>query len=144
MFRNALAGCRDMYVLHMRGSKVIDKAVKAGQGSWPLNACPMDGGGLATTKRGLVTVWRREQDLFVVLPGESEKRIGEGKDIALAAGDNQVYAVWSQGEGIRYWANGREGSLSEAGAFASVITLPDGSAIAAWEGNGAISLARLP
>ncbi len=104
----------------------------------------MDGGGLALTKSGLATAWRREQELFVVLPGEAEQRVGEGKDIALAASGDQVYAVWSQGEGIRYWASGRAGTLAEVGAFASVIALPGGSALAAWENNGAISLARLP
>ncbi len=144
MFRNALAGCRDMYVLRMSAGKVIDKPAKAGQGTWPINACPMDGGGLANSSKGLAAAWRREQELFVVLPGDAEQRVGEGKDIALAAAGDQVYAVWSQAEGIRYWTNGRAGTLSESGAFASISTLPDGSALAAWENNGAISLARLP
>ena len=58
MFRNSLAGNRDMYVATSKDDgKTFVPAKKVGQGSWKLNACPMDGGMLAAGPKGsLVTV----------------------------------------------------------------------------------------
>jgi hypothetical protein len=52
MWRNQLAGARDMYLAHSEDNgQTFSQAVKLGRGTWPLNACPMDGGGLATGQR---------------------------------------------------------------------------------------------
>src|SRR5260370_1332262 len=53
MWRNALDGNRDMYVAHSKdGGVSFGRARKLGEGSWELNACPMDGGGLAIDAQG--------------------------------------------------------------------------------------------
>lgn len=48
MFRNFLNGNRDMYLSKsVNGGKSFNEVQKLGVGSWKLNGCPMDGGGLA-------------------------------------------------------------------------------------------------
>src|SRR5215813_8143328 len=47
MWRNALQGSRDLYITSSRDGVRFEPARKIGVGTWPLNACPMDGGGLA-------------------------------------------------------------------------------------------------
>ncbi|MBI1791756.1 MAG: exo-alpha-sialidase, partial [Acidobacteria bacterium] len=61
MWRNNLAGSRDMYVARSTdGGHTFSRAEKAGTGTWVLNACPMDGGGLALGPDGkVVSAWRR-------------------------------------------------------------------------------------
>ncbi len=47
MWRNALGGARDLYAaLSSDGGQTFAPAVKLGTGTWKLNACPMDGGGV--------------------------------------------------------------------------------------------------
>lgn len=53
MFRNWLKGNRDLYVIKSsNGGSSFEQAQKLGEGSWKLNGCPMDGGGLAIDKDG--------------------------------------------------------------------------------------------
>lgn len=47
------------------GGASFGKAQKLGEGSWKLNGCPMDGGGLAIDENGDVqTVWRRKNTIL--------------------------------------------------------------------------------
>ena len=46
MWRNWLGGSRDMYLTRSRDGVAFSKPEKLGTGTWPLNACPMDGGGI--------------------------------------------------------------------------------------------------
>ena len=117
------------------------KAVKLGDGTWQLNACPMDGGGIAVANGEGVTAWRRDNDVYLAIPGKKETRLGTGKDISLAADGTNVFAVWSD-TGIRSWVSGKVESLSEAGAFPVVVGMGDGSALFAWEQQGSIALRR--
>jgi hypothetical protein len=55
----------------------------------------MDGGGLAVSGGRVLTVWRREEDLWMDEPGKPESRLATGKDGALAAQPDRVFAVWS-------------------------------------------------
>ena len=43
MFRNVLGGNRDMYTLRFTSGKIISEPVKAGEGTWAINACPWMG-----------------------------------------------------------------------------------------------------
>jgi hypothetical protein len=42
---------------------------KLGSGTWKLNACPMDGGGLTSAGGRTVTAWRRNGEIFMAEPG---------------------------------------------------------------------------
>lgn len=105
MFRNSLAGNRDMYVATSTDEgATFGPATKIGQGAWKLNACPMDGGMLAQRPNGsLVAVWRRNGEVF------STSSI-EGKEQMLARGQQPWVAATASGAVI-VWTDGREGNL---------------------------------
>ena len=143
MFRNVQGDSRDMFVLRLRDGRVVSTPVKAGNGSWKINACPMDGGGLAVSGNRLLTAWRRGEEIYLAQEGEAEMHIGSGKDVALAATGGKVFAIWSQAGGVEAWESGHVEALSKTGAFPALTTLPDGTALAAWEEEGGIALRRL-
>ena len=66
LWRNALGGARDMWTAASSdGGHTFAAAHKLGEGTWTLQACPMDGGGLAIAPDGaLLTAWRRERTVF--------------------------------------------------------------------------------
>ncbi|OYW24498.1 MAG: hypothetical protein B7Z55_02000 [Planctomycetales bacterium 12-60-4] len=105
MFRNALGGQRDMFLTSSDDGKKFTTGRKLGKGSWKLDACPMDGGMLACDGQdGLVTVWRRDNQVFATLgSGAAEKPLGPGQ---------QPWAAWSAAGPIIVWTGGREGALS--------------------------------
>ena len=105
MFRNSLSGQRDMFLASSDDGKKFIKGRKLGKGSWKLDACPMDGGMLASDgKEGLVTIWRRDNQVFATLgTGASEKLLGSGQ---------QPWAAWSAAGPVLVWTQGREGTLS--------------------------------
>jgi photosystem II stability/assembly factor-like uncharacterized protein len=144
MFRNALAGSRDMYLLKIRDGQVTAKAQKLGLDTWQLNACPMDGGGVAIDNGRLITAWRRDKDIYLAEPGQKESRIGTGMDPALAASHGTTYAIWNHAGAIEASVAGKTETLATAGgAFPTIVALPSGGALAAWEENGKIELRRL-
>ncbi len=143
MWRNALAGDRDMYVASSNdGGATFVNAAKVGSGSWKLDACPMDGGGLAVNKQGkLVSVWRRASDVFLAEPGSPEQRIEVGKDAAIAIGSSGVYAIWISNGAVRARIPGKAEPvvLAPQGAFPQLVAVPGGPVIAAWEDHGQIA-----
>jgi hypothetical protein len=142
MFRNSLGGNRDFYLATAPDAEHFE-SVKLGRGSWRLNACPMDGGGMGEFQGSVITLWRRENDLFVARPdGQAEERLATGKNPAIALRGNGYYAVWSAPEGIMAKVPGKAAYLlSPAGTF-PVIT-GRGPVTAAWEENGKIRSERL-
>ncbi len=135
MFRNWLGGSRDMYLAKSGDGVHFSPAEKLGKGTWKLNACPMDGGGLAVVKGQVVSAWRRDGEVFVARPGEAEKSLGRGIDVSLAVGENGFYAVWSTPNGVFLSApgNAEPKAISANGGFPSIAALPGGKAVAAWE-----------
>jgi hypothetical protein len=98
----------------------------------------MDGGGLAISGGHTFTAWRRAEDLFLAEPGREEMRLGTGKDVALAVAGGIPYVAWTSGRKVELWTDAKTSVLSEAGGFAALAGLADGSVVAAWEENGAI------
>jgi hypothetical protein len=145
MWRNVIDGSRDFYTLRIRDGKPVSPAVKQGTGTWKLNACPMDGGGLAVLNGELVSAWRRDHDLYFAEAGKPEVKIGMGQDVALAVNGKGAYTIWSTAGGIEAHLPGAKAPthLSDSGAFPALLTLPDGAILAAWEENGSIATRRL-
>ena len=143
MWRNWLAGSRDMYLTRSNDGIGFSKPEKLGAGTWPLNACPMDGGGLAASGGRIVTAWRRGENVFLDEPGKPEMQIGSGKDVALALSANRPYVIWTNGEAIEYWTAGKIEVLSKTGGFPSLAALPDGQVLAAWEEDSGIQIRLL-
>lgn len=96
MWRNWLNGARDMYLARSDdGGRTFGPARKLGAGTWPLGACPMDGGALSVSVGGSVsTFWRRGGEMFLCAPGDPERRIGAGQQGWVAAGSGAPYLVW--------------------------------------------------
>ena len=46
----------------------------------------MDGGGIVMEHGQVVSAWRRESDVYLAAAGKPERKIGSGKDVAIAAG----------------------------------------------------------
>lgn len=101
-WRNSLAGARDMYVASSADEgRTFGKAVKLGRGSWPLKACPMDGGAIAVAAPGKVaTAWRRDKSIFLLLGGQREERdLGAGEQPWIAATADGPFVVWLKKRG---------------------------------------------
>ena len=145
MWRNWLAGARDMYLARSRDGVTFSKPEKLGTGTWQLNACPMDGGGLAVAQNRVVTAWRREHEIFLASPGEREVAIGEGVDVAIAGGA-EVFTQSGRHRRRSMLLPGKEQSITVApkGTFPSVCVLSNGHALAAWEDDGKVQVQQIP
>lgn len=136
MFRNWLNGSRDMYVTASEdGGSTFLPAVKMGEGTWKLNACPMDGGGMSVTKSGvLTTVWRREKQLFTSTMGAPEVFLAEGRNASIATTSQKTFITWQdQGQvWLRTSAQKPPVSLG-TGRFPRVLALNETQAFCVWE-----------
>jgi hypothetical protein len=143
MFRNWLNGSRDMWLATSRDGGKSFASVKVGQGTWALNACPMDGGGLAVKANGkVVTSWRREQNILWTDGADFQDPNWKGKDSALALDTNgKPLIVWTEGMRVMVY-DGSVRELAGHGGFASVAASSAG-ALAAWETGTGISVQRL-
>jgi hypothetical protein len=96
MFRNWLGGARDMYLAKSTtDGKSFEPAQKLGRGTWPLNACPMDGGAIAIGPSGdVTTVWRRAGHVYLCRPGQDEVDLGEGRQPWATCSVSGIRAVW--------------------------------------------------
>jgi hypothetical protein len=102
MWRNSLAGNRDMYVCQSAdGGRTFGEAAKLGAGTWPLKTCPMDGGAVAAVSPDkLATIWRREKSIYLTVPGDAqEKLLGPGEQPWIAANKAGPFAVWVEKRG---------------------------------------------
>lgn len=144
MFRNKLGGSRDLYTLRLRDGQPVGTAVKQGDGTWKLDACPMDGGGVAVRGGQISSAWRRDHDVYLATPGTPEIKLGPGQDVAFAANSKGFYTAWSTPLGISLQAPGAVAplQLSRAGGFPALLALPDGGVLVAWEENGSIVATR--
>jgi hypothetical protein len=138
MWRNAVGGSRDMYAMKLPDGM----PVKQGTGTWKLDACPMDGGGLVARDGRLSSAWRREHEIYLAEAGKAEIPLGAGQDVALGANAKGLHAIWNAGGAIQLYTAGKTEKLADAGAFPAIVTLGDGAMLAAWEENGAIGLRK--
>jgi hypothetical protein len=96
MFRNWLNGNRDLYLIQSSdGGNTFGQAQKLGSGSWALDGCPMDGGGLVINNSGTPeTVWRRQGTIYACEPGKEEKKLGEGKNCTMESVNGKNIYAW--------------------------------------------------
>lgn len=105
MFRNSLGGKRDMYVMSSTDNgKSFTTAEKLGHGTWPLDACPMDGGMLACLSDGTIeTAWLRDDKVYLATNAAAP-------EVLLGRGQQPWIATTNKGSVI-VWTTGREGDL---------------------------------
>ena len=145
MWRNVLDGSRDFYVASSTDGVHFAAATKLGEGTWKLNACPMDGGGLEIDGAKAISAWRRDTDIFLA-EGTTERRIGPGKDVALArGGKHETYLAWTTDGGIEALTpkSAEPFNLAKVGGFATLVALEGGGVLAAWETHDSIEMKRL-
>lgn len=143
MFRNSVNGDRDMYLATLKEGETV-QIVKLGRGSWKIDACPMDGGGMAEFNGRVVTLWRREARLFLApADGAGEEFIATGRNPAVTLRQDGIYAIWSSPEGIVVMTPGKSArSVSKTGAYPSIAAT--GPVVVAWEDAGKIHVERVP
>ncbi|MBI5851275.1 MAG: exo-alpha-sialidase [Planctomycetes bacterium] len=102
LWRDAIEGDRDMFagVLDPAGERITDPA-PVGEGHWKLDACPMDGGGLALDSDDrLMSVWRRDDSVYWSLGRGNERRLGRGSNPSVAVSGATALAVWQRDESL--------------------------------------------
>jgi hypothetical protein len=143
MWRNVMDGSRDMHIASSTdGGLHFTQASKLGEGTWKINACPMDGGGFVADVDGnLTSAWRRENQIFVTEPGKAERTLGPGKDVTLVRNARGLFVAWTRETSIvAQGPSDKEPKILGAdGGFVHLLALEDGrKVLAAWESKGAI------
>lgn len=140
LWRNSLGGNRDMYTsVSSDGGATFGPAAKLGTGTWPLDACPMDGGAIAVAGRRVATIWRRGPDVFLVEAQQPERRLGIGEQPVLALTDQGSWAAWltKRGESLLLLKPGKEqpNQLATDAADPVIAAGPQGlgPVVAVWE-----------
>ncbi len=103
MWRNHLAGARDMYLSFSRdGGSTFSPAKKLGSGTWKLAGCPMDGGDVDVAGRRAQMAWRRDNDLYAVSSQDPTKEIalGPGRNPTVAMVGDSVVRAWQRDQEI--------------------------------------------
>ncbi|MFL5787726.1 MAG: hypothetical protein ACJ748_06715 [Flavisolibacter sp.] len=147
MFRNWLRGSRDLYVAESFNSgKTFSKPEKLGIGTWKLNGCPMDGGGLVIDDYNQVlTTWQREGVVYYCKPHEKEITIDKGKISSISSQKSKVICSYQKEDEIRIKdiITGKDQVVSK-GSFSKSIILPDQSILLVWEKDQSIQFKKLP
>lgn len=136
MFRNWLNGSRDLYLITSKNKgQVFGDASKLGNGTWPLNACPMDGGGLTfNTDNAINTTWQRQGMVYFCKPGGNEKEIGKGRDCSIAPDKNGPIIALTSGDVIEYRnVQTNKQTTVGKGAYLKTLTLPGNRILCVWE-----------
>lgn len=142
MYRNWINGSRDMYVTASKdGGNTFLPAQKMGNGTWKLNACPMDGGAISLNKKGiLTTVWRREGQLFKSNPGEPESLISSGRNASIATTNQNTFITWQNQNQVWLIQSGQSEPISLGnGRYPRIVSLNERQAFCVWEDNGSIT-----
>ena len=133
MWRNWLGGSRDLYTASTDGGQTFGPATKLGTGTWPLNACPMDGGALA----GPWSVWRRGSTVYYTDGQPGEHQLGSGKQPVVASGVTGPCFVWEENPRLMF-KNGSAppAMLASNGAYpAMAIATANHVPIVVWESS---------
>jgi len=145
MFRNWLDGNRDLYLTQSpNGGASFGQAQKLGNGSWKLNACPMDGGGLAINSNGKVqTIWKREGNIFTTVPGIPEIEIGKGRNCTIETVNNENIYAWSNNNEIACMKENGHNKMVGKESLPVLKVLDDEHVICVWENEKKIHAAVL-
>jgi len=141
MFRNWSKGSRDLYVINsLNNGESFSDAQKLGNGTWVLNACPMDGGGLSIGENGAIhTAWQRDGQIFYATPGKPEQNIGQGRDVGL----NGNLVFWQSGSDLMLKKINGEPKRVGNGTALSAIELKDGTILTIWQQDDQIMYMKM-
>lgn len=144
MFRNWLNGSRDLYL--MTGDKKnerFDKPTKLGFGTWVLNACPMDGGGLIHTGEKIITVWQRDGKIYLASPDNPEKKLGTGRNCSITDPRNPII-TWQEGEKLKLHILSIRKTIDVGrGSFLKAMETMNGNILCTWEDDDEIIVKQI-
>jgi hypothetical protein len=146
MFRNLIDGSRDLYVMQSANKgNSFGKAQKLGTGTWKLDACPMDGGGLVFDNNSKIhTTWQRQGVIYICQPGEKEIKLaqGRGSSIATNAKNEHLIVSFQQGENAKLIdLNENKELIAVKGSFIKSLVLGNGKILCVWELNKSVMFA---
>jgi hypothetical protein len=140
MFRNYVAGNRDMYLTRSDDAKKFKEPKRLGIESWKLNACPMDGGDLTLDAHDHpIAVWRQKTDLFITTNDSTDTRLGIGRQPVVANNKSGIYTAWLAANADLYTQTpgGAAHAISQNATDPVLITTPNSkSAYCLWESKG--------
>ncbi|NDK55620.1 hypothetical protein GWO68_06820 [Pontibacter sp. BT213] len=137
MFRNWLQGSRDFYVTSSSdGGKTFSEPVKLGQGTWKVEGCPMDGGGLMLDESNQVhTAWQRDGHIYYAQPGKTEVEVGEGRNCRISGGEYPVIA-WKDDKALKVkFLNSENIQTIGEGSYIETMEMPDKTTLCVWEND---------
>jgi hypothetical protein len=148
MYRNWLNGSRDLYMSSSEnGGQTFDASKKLGNGTWKLDGCPMDGGGITIDDAGQIhTVWQREGAVYYCRPGQPEINLGNGKICSFSSGLNndKIFIAMQHGGEVKIADfNNRESVTIGKGVFLKSVTLPGNKILCAWEQGNQIKVRKM-
>ncbi len=147
MWRNHVGEARDMWVrVSSNSGAAFNAPSKLGSGTWNLNACPMDGGGVAIDGKTVQTIWRRETTMFTIAPpATQETSLGEGRNGTILIAGKTVYRAWQKGDRILCAIDAQEPRDLGAGNYPHLAGGADVQApvIVVWESGNAVQAQRM-
>ena len=146
LFRNWLNGNRDMYIISSgNAGRSFGPAEKIGTGSWKLNGCPMDGGGLVLDRNSTPQViFRRETKLYVASPRLPEKLLAEGRNGTIEmVHDKNIYAWTANGNVVVVKPTGEKLNLGK-GSGPILKKYTNDQVVCVWEKDKKIYAALIP
>lgn len=135
-FRNWLMGSRDIYYSVSKDKgKTFGVARKSGQGTWQLNACPMDGGGLAMNEKGVISAsWRRNSDVFYAAANQQEQKVAVGRDVSMVQKNGKTVMAWQHDNKIQVMnLKDRRTVIVGQGGSPKLCFLATGKVLCVWE-----------
>ena len=119
-------------------------AQKLGTGTWKLNGCPMDGGGVAIDPSGGIhTVWQREGYVYYCKPGETEMTVGKGRTCSIAGtAGNTIITMEKRDTLEAIKLPQKEIMPIGTGSFVKPLALPGNKMLFVWEQDGLIKYKR--
>jgi hypothetical protein len=146
MFRNWLNGSRDLYLLQsLDKGRSFKAAEKLGMGTWKLNGCPMDGGGVyIDPSMGVYTVWQREGYTYYCKPGQIETPLGKGRACSIAGtAGNVVFTMQNRDTLKAIKLRTKSETTIGTGNSLKSIVLPDNKILCVWEQDNKIKCRKV-
>ena len=146
MFRNWLSGSRDLYLLRSSDQGATFTAPqKLGTGTWKLNGCPMDGGGVVVDHSHLIhTVWLREGYVYYCRPGETESLVGKGRMCSIVGTAGNPAITMQKGDTLDVIKLPQKEVIPiGTGSFVKPLALPGINMLFVWEQDGLIKYKRV-
>ncbi|HVS91891.1 MAG TPA: hypothetical protein VHE59_07675 [Mucilaginibacter sp.] len=140
MFRNWLNGSRDLYLITSHnGGASFSGAQKLGNGTWKLNGCPMDGGGVVAGGASVQTTWQRQGTIYYCKPGQPEVSLGPGHNSTIVAANVDTFVGFQSQDTLKLVSlPGRKTQTVGTGEFIKTAILPNSKLACVWEHDNKI------